>query len=281
MTRFHRLRLLVGAILFFTCLLQTPYAYAGDVAKHQIVFCLSSTQRTALVEAARNLDLLDDSSTPNYLKKGNQTYKGISAVKNWSKGQRKDFDETCSALTQATSIGRGNSPKEESSLDFLNWLLPIIAGAILTLLATELQGIRARRMAAADAIRTAIAAFRDALIDYTTEWTESTTGGEPSITPLDKQRTQLITALRKVGMGRKWPFLQRLTDDLEGSRFRDDLTIGWRGTEADRHLKAETIHSHMTRLEADTEQVAIISTSMIPLWLRPGRKKNPTSVGHP
>ncbi|MFH9891337.1 hypothetical protein ACH4OQ_21520 [Streptomyces luteogriseus] len=244
------------------------------------MFCLSHSQRANVVEAARNLSLVESPSTPTAMRTDGKEYAGSRAIEDWRKRHPRDFGKACSALIEASSITKGNLPKESSKLDFLNWLLPIVAGSILTLLATELQGVRARRMAAADSIRTTTAAFRDTLIDYTTEWTQRTTGAEPDTAQLDKQKTQLIAALRKARLGRSWPFLDQLTDYIDSPRFRDTLTSGWHGTSAERHRKSGEIRSHMTRLEADTEQVATMSTSTFPLFLRPGSKKAPASVAN-
>ncbi|WP_446039342.1 hypothetical protein [Streptomyces sp. SID1121] len=270
-----------GILLLASFSTGAPYAHADEAKDSQIVFCLSSTQRAALIDAAVILDSLNKGSRRTDLSKNQEVFSGEGAIEEWRERYPKDFDQACSALSQVKAIAEGNSVKKSSNLDFLNWLLPIVAGSFLTIFATELQAARARRLAAADAIRTTTAAFRDAVIDYTAERTRATTGGEPSSLLVDKQRTQLVAALRKVELGRNWPSLRLLTDSLEGNQFRDALRVGWHGSSVDRIRKSDELLSRMTRLEADTEQIATMSTSILPLSLKPLRKKIPTSVGNP
>ncbi|MER5399237.1 hypothetical protein [Streptomyces sp. NPDC002599] len=279
MPKTSRARFITG-VIFTLCLMQSTSARADETHNSQVVFCLSGSHREALIEAAENLGLVKNSKSPSSIVRGSETFKGEHSVEEWKNKHPADFEESCSALVQATAMSEGTSPPDSSKWDFLTWLLPILAGSVLTILATELQSVKSRRLTVADSIRSTTSAFREALIDYTTEWTHNTTGGAPSSAALDKQRTQLMSALRKVGLGRKWPFLEKLTNELDGPHFRNDLKNGWNGTLAERQEKSEKIQSRMTRVEADAEQVATMSTSIFPLFLKPGRKKTPTSLGN-
>ncbi|WP_327345019.1 hypothetical protein [Streptomyces europaeiscabiei] len=256
-------------------------AYANESDNSEIVFCLDIDRRDELVSAAVSLGLIGPKSSQVSIRKDATLFSGSSAIEKWKKQHSADFNKSCSALIKATAISEGNAPKKETNLDFLNWLLPVIAGAALTFLAAEFQAARARRIANADAIRTCSAAFRDALIEYATEWTNNTTGGEPAATLIDKQRMQLITALRKAEIRKNWPFLTQLIDYLDGPHYRHGIKEGWHGTLTDRQRRAGDIQSHMTRLEADTEQVATMTSSAIPLFLMRGKKKSPTSTSNP
>ncbi|WP_405886996.1 hypothetical protein OG739_20215 [Streptomyces longwoodensis] len=136
-------------------------------------------------------------------------------------------------------------------------------------------------MTAADTIRGASAGFRDALIEYTAEWTNTASGGAPNAATLDKQRTQLIAALRKAGFRKNWPFLKKLIEYIDGSDYRKKLREGWQGGRPEREQKASTLLSHMARLEADSERVATLTASIVPIALRRGRNDAPTSVSSP
>ena len=280
MLRFPR-RLLAGVFLFSFLWVQPTPALADGLEDAQSVFCLAAAHRTSLVAAASTLDLVSDGSSPKSIQVKSQLFTGEHAIEAWRNRSPTGFEKACKALIEATSISEGNSRKENSNLDFLNWLLPIVAGSALTLLATELQGARARRIAVADSIRVASTAFRDSLIEYTTAWTQTAMGGEPNTTILDKQRTQLITALRKAGIRDSWPFLKKLIEYIDSPDYRKKLKEGWHGGRPEREQKANTLLSHMARLEADGERVATLTASIVPITLRRGRKKNPTSVTNP
>ncbi|MGW3105272.1 hypothetical protein [Streptomyces sp. NPDC001100] len=255
----------------------TP-AEAATTSDSEVVFCLSRENRKDLVDAGIALGVLSESSTVKTLQASRQEFSGNDAIGSWRKKQPVNFRKVCRALVDSAALSQGNSPKEESSFPFLSWLLPIIIGSLLTMFAAEAQGARARKLTAAEELRIAVSTFRDALNQYVSEWLESSAGGKPSTAIIDQRRMQFIATLRKAGLRGTWPFVERLVGELEGPRYGKDLDLGWAGSQDDTRLRAERVRSHLSRLEADAEKVASSVASFFPIWLRPSRKKTPSSV---
>jgi len=63
-----------------------------------------------------------------------------------------DFEKSCKALIEATSISEGNTPTTAQASTSLTGCCLSLQAPALTLLATEMQGARARRMAVADTV---------------------------------------------------------------------------------------------------------------------------------
>ncbi|MFE9094334.1 hypothetical protein [Streptomyces sp. NPDC007264] len=276
------LRLLVIAGAFAVLSPQAFPAHADSISDPEAVYCLSRPHRAGLVEAGVAVGVLADDSTVDALESGGERFVGDRSLEKWRTRQQGTFGTACRAFVGATALSEGNGPKEEPDSAFLTWLLPILVGSVLTMLATEMQGARTRRIAAADEVRLATAAFRDALNQYVTEWTETSTGGGPSAAPVDKQRMQLVATLRKAGLRcTRWPFVEHLVLSLDGSFYREDVKNGWHGPLAERQGKADRLRSQIARLEADTEQAASALASLVPVRLRPSRTAAPSSITNP
>ncbi|UZI31675.1 hypothetical protein [Streptomyces sp. VB1] len=269
--------MIVSAVVLLT--LQGPQALALDDSAR--VFCQAKDNRRPLVQAGISIGVLSPTSTVDSLRIPKASdFSGADAIKSWAKNRSGDFKKTCHALVGAAALGQGNSPKKESRFDFLTWLLPVVAGALLTMIAAEAQAGRSRKLSGADELRLAAANFRDATNRYVTGWVESLGGGRPSTADVDQSRLNLVSSLRKASLRGAWPFVNQLVSVLEGDKYGADLSKDWTGTQTDTRLKAEAVRSHLTRLEADVEQVAICCASAVPLCMRPSRKNTPTSIIH-
>ncbi len=269
-----RLAVIAGVLLLaaFAC----PPARADALTDSETVFCLSADNRKSLADAGVALRVLSAGSTSSDLTSKHRKFSGVAAIESWRSEAPSDFNKACKALVKSTALSQGNSPKEESKLSFLSWLLPIVIGALLTMLATEMQGARARKLAAAEQIRIATADFRDALNQYITSWLESSPGGKPSTSQVDQRRLQLIVTLRKAGLRGEWPFVGRLISHLEEPQYGRNIDEGWTGPLSSKQSKADEMRRNLGRLEADSELVASTIASTIPLWMRTSRKKSPS-----
>lgn len=271
-------RLLLVASTVSLLVLRAPLANAAELSDSETVFCLLQDNRGSLIDAGIALGVLSEGSRVNALRTRNQIFSGPEGVNSWRSKQPNNFKKTCRAFVQSEALAQGNGPKEESRFAFLSWLLPIVIGSLLTMFATAAQGARARRLAAAEEIRLAAGAFRDTLNQYTSEWIESSAGGKPSTGAADQRRMQLIATLRKAGLRGNWPFVEQLIADLGGVRYGGELDVGWTGPQGNARSRAEDVRSRLTRLEADTENVASTVASPVPIRLRRSRKKLPSSV---
>ncbi|WP_126931306.1 hypothetical protein [Streptomyces sp. NP10] len=267
--------MIASAVALLT--LQGPQAVA--LSDSESVFCQAKSNRQSLVDAGISIGVLSSASSVDSLRVPKAAdFSGADALSAWAKSRTGDFKKTCQALIGAAALGQGNSPKKESRFDFFTWLLPIVAGALLTMIAAEAQAGRSRKLSGADELRLAAATFRDATNRYVTGWAESLGGGRPSTVDIGQSRLNLVSSLRKASLRGTWPFADQLVSLLEGDMYGADIGKGWTGTQTDTRLKAEAVRSHLTRLEADVEQVARCCASAVPLWMRPSRKKTPTSI---
>ncbi|MFD0427249.1 hypothetical protein ACFQ60_01145 [Streptomyces zhihengii] len=146
----------------------------------------------------------------------------------WRKDRPADFRRACAAHVEAQALTRGAPSASAPAPGLLSWLLPLVVGALLTMGAAEIRSARDRGLANANGIRTATAAFRDAVSAYAAEWAETTVGARPSPVEVDTTRRHLVAVLRRATAGRSnWRFVERLVSDLDSPRYRAELKEGW------------------------------------------------------
>lgn len=264
--------LLVGVLAPGSASAATP-----DDARN--VVCLSASGRQEVVEAASALGLVTAASTSAAVDPEGGGTEALT-LDAWRKARPDEFRRACAAHVAAQALTRGAPSASAPGPGLLSWLLPLVVGALLTMGAAEIRSARDRGLANANGIRTAIAAFRDAVSVYGTEWAETTVGARPSPVGVDTARRQLIAVLRRATAERsRWRFAELLVSDLESLRYRAELKDGW---QADRtagrlEVRGERVGALLGALESDAERIAVAVEGLTPLRRSPMRKEEPAS----
>jgi hypothetical protein len=111
-------------------------------------------------------------------------------------------------------------------------LLPVIAGALLTMAADDIKQASNRRFEQADELRADFRAFETAVQLYVQARRNPLNVGAPSLDGLDEKRRTLMATLRKIrSQHRKWPTIVILQDYLAGG-LGPSIANGWDGEDA-------------------------------------------------
>ncbi|MFJ9917788.1 hypothetical protein ACIRSF_00660 [Streptomyces rubiginosohelvolus] len=243
------------------------------------VVCLSGSGRQGVVDAASALGLVTAASTPAALDPSGGRTEALT-LDAWRTARPDDFRRACAAHVEAQALTRGAPAASASGPGLLSWLLPLVVGALLTMGAAEIRSARDRGLANANGVRTATAAFRDAVSAYAAEWAETTVGARPSPVEVDTARRQLVAVLRRATAGRsRWRFAELLVTDLDSPRYRAELKDGW---QADRTAgrvsdRGERVGTLLGALESDAERIAVAVEGLPSLRRSPMRKEAPAS----
>ncbi|QNP61478.1 hypothetical protein [Streptomyces genisteinicus] len=268
------------AALLLAAALAPGSASAATPDDARTVVCLSASGRQGVVEAGAALGLVTSASTPAAVDQAGGGTKTLT-LEAWRKARPADFRRACAAHVEAQALTRGNPPASASSTPgWLSWLPPLVVGALLTMGAAEIRSARDRGLANANGIRTATAAFRDAVSAYAAGWAETTVGASPSPAEVDTTRRNLVAVLRRATAGRdSWQFAKRLVNDLDSPRYRAQLKEGWAADRANGRLpdRVEHVGELLGALESDTERIALAADGLTYLRRRPMRKEDPTS----
>lgn len=230
------------------------------------VFCLSPAHRAELAAAARTLGLA--SPAPSAPAGSDRLWVGgrLTDLETWRRERPADFKRACQALVNGQPQVRvPQSPGFWTKMGEV--LVPTAAGALLTFLATGWRASIDRGARDAQALRTAGAGFRDALLAYATEWVE---GRTPSPVTVELRRADLVRELsRTLASHPSWrgPELlkKRLTGPelAEGDRdFWIAVPTGERPRERDR-LK-DKLDEFDTALEQVTSALSRPVRSLLP-----------------
>jgi hypothetical protein len=223
----------------------------GDAARKDaaLVHCLSPAQQRPLVDAAVALGLAQQGPEPAPLRVGGRDL----TVPQWRTERRPDFDRACKALT-TTVI-----PPNPSGLQaMLNVLLPVIAGAVLTLLTTTWRDETSRGRLLADDLRSAATGFAGAVEEYLGGWTDPGATGRPSGQDVRDRRAELAARLRTVCvLHSRWKAPRRLQRELTGNQLGDALVQGWTTIRDDeRSRRAAALHDELSWMDTTISQVA-------------------------
>ncbi|KES09082.1 hypothetical protein BU52_03260 [Streptomyces toyocaensis] len=271
------------AALLLACVLGQGTAWAASPSDAEKVFCLTGAGRQGVVDAAVALGLAAPGSTGTTIDPtgGGAESLGLEA---WQKREQADFRRACAAHVKAVGLAQGAQPSSPASPGFLTWLLPLLVGAALTVGSAEFRSTRERGLADANGIRAASGAFRDTVSSYAAAWSETAVGARPSSTALDAARRQLVTTLRRATAGRgEWGFAAQLVSDLEGPRYRFELTDGWQADRTVGRLKdrVERLGALLGALESDVERIATAVQELTPGPRRRMRRDAPASPSCP
>lgn len=159
-----------------------------------IVYCTASSARIeGLVTAAVSLGLAQPGSGRAKI---HVTGGPVLPYARWRAEEGPDFTRACAAYMAANAPAQ--SGQESGTESVLDILLPVLAGAVLTLAADDIRQASGRRWAMADELRTAWRAFDATLSSFLEECEES--GPLPETRDLDGKRDDLRAVLRKMGV---------------------------------------------------------------------------------
>jgi hypothetical protein len=230
-----------------------------SVRDADLVYCLAPAHQAGLVDAAESLDLISTRSTPAAVQAGGPPLT-LSA---WVDKDTADFRRACDAYAApAFQSGSSGSAATSSVIDtLLAILLPVAAGALLTLSIDEFKQGSDRRFAQPDELREAWEALRD-LIDSYVEGTWTGSASElPKTREIDAARRVLDAKLATVlAQHRKSPSVKRLKKQLQrysGAR----VAAGWSGggdakATMERAERAEMIRTDLEEFDALLQAVA-------------------------
>jgi len=250
----------VGRVLLLTGFLLVlfgPSASAGDKGAEdaRIVYCLADAHRAELADAAVSLKLADAAAQNDHVVVGGKNM-GLDA---WRETHEESFDRACKALFSASKDSAGGgSGGGFGWTALLTILLPVAAGAGLTLLTTEFRAARDAGRLRADALRTAARNFAEAVSGYADAWTGHSLGPQPSDEGVARARVELDARLREVEvLHRGWDAIAPPRATISSGPLGESLAEGWQPLGADgRRARAARVRDALDDLHARCETAA-------------------------
>lgn len=218
----YALLLLVFVVFAYWGLQRPGNAAARDA---NLVYCLAPAHVDGLVNAAESLGLVGAGSAPAAMLVGGQKL----SLARWRAAHGADFQRACDAYATAAMPAQAPDAQSTGIQAVLTILLPVIAGALLTMAADDFKQTADRRWAQADELRTDWTAFESAVQAYVRTRRSALTGGRPSPDDLAAKRRTLMATLRKIhAQHRKSPTIRTLQDNLAGE-LGPSIADGWDG----------------------------------------------------
>lgn len=225
-----------------------------------LVYCLAPGHQAGLVDAAESLGVVDAGSTPAAVRVAGRPV----SLGTWQHRDATDFQEACGAYAAPAvqSGGSADAGSASSVIDnLLNILLPVAAGALLTVSIDEFKQGSDRRWAQADELRAAWTAFRGIVDKYVEARRPVPPGTLPEKSEIDALRRALDAKLLTVhSQHRNSPTVKWLRDQL-GQEFGDGIAAGWPGGNGaqvpmERAQRADAIRDKLSQFDSSLEVVA-------------------------
>lgn len=213
-----------------------PAVALADPDDVKVAFCLSSTQRPALEETARVLDLQPE---------------GDLAA--WRRNKAEEFARACEAL-----YGAQKAPQPSWFANVLPFLTGA-AGALLAFVAAAWWDRVNRGRVLADALRVAVKEFHEVAEPYLRKWTP----GQPDDEFVTNRR-RLVHQLAVVASERrKWRKPPSLVDQLTTGQFGHGMTTGWGSNTEETRTERKNCVDGLVALRGDALTVAAALTSPV------------------
>jgi hypothetical protein len=229
----------------------------------ELVYCLAPAHLGGLVNAAEALDLAGQGSTQSVLLIGSDRL----SIQQWHSADDADFLRACDAYSAANmSAPPAAEPAENALQTVADVLLPVIAGALLTMAADDFKQAADRRWTQASELRAAWQEFEQAAIAFAELCARALPDGLPSVGDVDDKRRKLQATVQKLRVqyhGRsKIRVLQR---PLELDPLGPSMRGGWDTDHAMKRKRAQLIKERLDTYGASVEDVA--STLERKIWL--------------
>jgi hypothetical protein len=219
----------------------------GGASDQDLVFCTAPSEQDRLADAAVALGVAQPGPGPGQLTVAGATV----AVAEWPARRQDDFRRTCQALVAADRPPRLGSSGSFGLGPLLTVLLPLLIGALLTLLTTEWREVRADGRRRADALRAAADAFGAATRTYLRRWQD----GRPDEEPVRVARLELSARLREVAtMHPSWTGPRYLRKTVLAGDLGDAMGRGW--VDRDRTERAVELEAQLDDLLRRVDAVA-------------------------
>jgi hypothetical protein len=242
-------------LLVFLAFADWGFQRHGNAATEDadLVYCLAPAHLDGLVNAAVSLGLAGAGSDPGAVRAGGQTL----PLAEWRAADGADFRRACDAYATVSMPARPQDAQSTGVQAVLAILLPVIAGALLTMAADDFKQAADRRWAQADELRTDWMAFESAVRSYVRARRSTLTGGRPSVDDLGAKRRTLAATLRKIhAQHRKSPTIGTLHDNLAGE-LGPSIADGWDGKDtAEVSTRAKQITDCLDTFRSSLEKVA-------------------------
>lgn len=177
------------------------------------VYCLAPAHLDGFVRAAVSLGLAEAKSTPTAV----YVHGKALTVAQWRSVDNADFQQTCDAYATGGLPSQATAAQATGFQAVLAVLLPVIAGALLTMAADDFKQASDRRWVRAGELRDDWGAFDAAARSYVAKRQMVLASGLPSPADLDAKRRILVATLRKIqSQYRRSPRIRTLQNDLNG-----------------------------------------------------------------
>lgn len=258
-------RMAIYALLLLVFLVAADWAIhrPGDAAAEDanLVYCLAPAHLGGLVNAAETLGLVSPSPSPGTVRAAGREL----TLARWRVVDSGDFRRACDAYAAAGIPASAQSNWSADSLEpLLDILLPVIAGALLTMAADDIKQAADRRWAQADELRADWRELENAMVSWVTEARKNQ--GIPGTSDVDAKRRLFAATLRKIrSQHRRSSNIKKLSDDFDNLGGPVALTAGW----DDPDRRAQQITDSLSSIRTLLEQVA----SALERGLWPSRRK--------
>jgi hypothetical protein len=218
------------------------------------VYCLLPEHRGDLVRAAVSLSVAAPGSTTGDVRTGGRHL----TLDRWRAADGADFQRACGALASAQSAGTGSSGGTSEASAILGVLLPVIAGALLTMLAGDFRQASDRRWSQADELRTSWQALAAVITAYAEERRTAHAGGVQPPTEVNDRRREFLANLRKVNARHRGsPTINDLRTELTSGSLGPGFADSWGGsTPEERSSYAEKVKRDVAAAGESAEAVA-------------------------
>jgi hypothetical protein len=242
------------AVFFLVLLADWGFRQQGSTAPADAsrVYCLAPAHTGGLVTAAVSLGLAAPGSTTIAMHVNNQ----VLSLDKWRTGHVSDFERACDAYAEANMSGQAApAPATGGIQALLDILLPVIAGAVLTMGIGTAKDASDQRRAQAAELRTGWHAFRSAAETFVAQCLQSQ-GGLPPTDDVDAKRRALEATLREVrdqhGKDGKAPVTEGILQGLDGE-LGTSVALNWSG---DKLGRARQVRASLDTFGPQVEKVA-------------------------
>jgi hypothetical protein len=250
-------RLAIYALLLLVLAAVAAWRFqaSGEAASQDAdtVYCLAPAHLDGFVRAAVSLGLAEAKSTPAtmYIHGHKLTFS------QWRAADNGDFEQACDAYATAGLPASAAASPATGIGAVLGVLLPVIAGALLTMAADDFKQDSDRRWVQAGELRNDWQAFDAAVRSYLAARQQPLAGGLPSSADLDAKRRILVATLLKIhSQHRRSPTIGNLQKNLSGD-LGTSIVDNWDDGDTTKiRARATKITDCLSECESSLEKVA-------------------------
>lgn len=228
-----------------------------------LVYCLAPGHAGGLVNAAVTLSLAGQGSTASALLVNGRKL----SLDQWRAADSADFQRACDAFAAANMPSPPAQAAPGGELGTVaGVLLPVVAGALLTMAADDFKQAADRRWEQADEMRADWRAFQAAAGQFVEDCVTPLRAGLPATGDLAEKRRKLRQTLRKIRAGHRFfSRIAELSDSLDGDVLGSSLETGWDIGNTAKAERAREVRNSLTTFGENLEQAATALARKI--WL--------------